>query len=88
MMGCKPECSRGELQSEAFEVNVGWVVKQGCVLAPVLFNIFLSAITLPLPSVSWGHEDGSVHVEYRLDGSLFIFVDSRPATKTKTRHNL
>ncbi|KAL1246959.1 hypothetical protein QQF64_034303 [Cirrhinus molitorella] len=50
----------GELQSESFEVSVR--VKQGCVLAPVLFNILLSAITCLFHCVM-GHED-RVHVEY------------------------
>ncbi len=72
----------GELQSESFEVNVG--VKQGCVLAPVLFNILLSAITCLFHRVMW-HEDG-VHVEYRLDGSLFNICRLQARTKTKTHH--
>ncbi len=72
----------GELQSESFEVNIG--VKQGCVLAPVLFNILLSAITCLFHRVM-GHEDG-VHVEYRLDGSLFNIRRLQARTKTKTRH--
>ena len=32
------------LESNPFMVNIG--VKQGCVLAPVIFNLFLVAITL------------------------------------------
>ena len=71
----------GELQSEFFKVNVG--VKYGCVLAPVLFNILLSAITCLFHIVA-GHEDG-VHVEYRLDGSLFNIRRLQAHTKTETR---
>ena len=71
----------GEIQSEFFEVKVG--VKQGCVLAPVLFNILLSAITSLLHRVIV-NEDG-VHVEYRLDGSLFNIRRLQAHTRTKTR---
>ncbi len=79
--GMQARVLTGELQSESFEVNVG--VKQGCVLAPVLFNIFLSAITCLFHRVM-GHEDG-VHVEYRLDGSLFNIRRLQARTNTKTR---
>jgi len=34
----------GGHESDPFTVNVG--VKQGCVLAPVIFNLFLVAVTL------------------------------------------
>ena len=34
----------GDRESELFDVLVG--VKQGCVLAPVIFNLFLVAVTL------------------------------------------
>ncbi len=71
----------GDLQSESFKVNAG--VKQDCVLAPVLFNILLSAITCLFYRVM-GHEDG-VHVEYGLDGSLFNIRRLQARTKTKTR---
>jgi len=38
--GMQARVTTGEFQSEFFNVNVG--VKQGCVLAPVLFNLLLS----------------------------------------------
>ena len=79
--GMQARVLTGELQSEFFEVNVG--VKQGCVLAPVLFNILLSAVTC-LFHRAMGQEDG-VHVEYRLDGSLFNIRRLQAHTKTKTR---
>ena len=54
-------------QSSSFPVEVG--VKQGCVLAPIIFNILLVAITLA------SHRDlqssDCVGIEYRLDGGLF-----------------
>ena len=55
------------LESEQFEVLVG--VKQGCVLAPVIFNLFLVAVTLLFRdgiSVSDG-----IQFNHRLDGNLF-----------------
>ncbi len=79
--GMQARVLTGELQSESFEVNFG--VMQGCVLAPVLFNIFLSAITCLFHRVT-GDEDG-VHVEYRLDGSLLNIRRLQARTKTKTR---
>lgn len=78
--GMKARVQTGELQSESFEVNVG--VKQGCVLAPVLFNLLLSAIT-SLFHRALGHEDG-VQIQYRLDGSLFNIRRLQAHTRTKT----
>ncbi len=77
--GMQARVLTGELQSESFEVNVG--VKQGCVLALVLFNILLSAITCLFHRVM-GHEDG-LHVEYRLDSSLFNIRRLQARTKTR-----
>ena len=71
-------CVGGALSSP-FEVTVG--VKQGCVLAPTNFNIYLSAITL-LARHNLTAEDG-VAFNYRLDGSLFNL--RRLKAKTKTR---
>jgi len=52
---------------DPFMLNVG--VKQGCVLAPVIFNLFLVAVTLAFHSGILT-EDG-VGLNYRLDSSLF-----------------
>ena len=54
-------------QSYSFPVEVG--VKQSCVLAPIIFNLLLVAITL----VSHHDMQSSdfVGIEYRLDGGLF-----------------
>ena len=56
----------GEL-SDPFEVLIE--VKQGCVLAPVIFNLFLVAVTLLFRSYILT-ADG-VPFNFRLDGSLF-----------------
>ena len=65
-------------QSSSFPVKVG--VKQGCVLASIIFNLLLVAITL----VSHRDQQSSdcVGIEYRLDGGLFNL--RRLQTKTKT----
>lgn len=55
------------LETASFPVEVG--VKQGDVLAPILFTIFIpTAITLIKNTLSI---DDGIHIKYRLDGSLF-----------------
>ena len=66
----------GEL-SESFEVSRG--VKQGCVLAPVLFNIYVQCITRLL-AASLNREDG-IHLNYRTDRSLFDLKKLKAKTK-------
>ena len=65
-------------QSSSFPVEVG--VKQGCVLAPIIFNLLLVAITLV------SHRDlqssDFVGIEYRLDGGLFNLRRLHAKTKT------
>ena len=51
--------------TEAFAISNG--VKQGCVLAPVLFNLFFTCM---LSHAVQDLEKG-VYIRYRLDGSLF-----------------
>ena len=65
-------------QSSSFPVEVG--VKQGCVLAPIIFNLLLVAITL----VSHCEMQSSdcVGIEYRLDGGLFNLQRLQAKTKT------
>ena len=68
----------GNVLSEPFPVAVG--VKQGCVLAPILFNIFLAAISIITHNVINGYK--GVEVEYRLDGNLFNLRRLQAHTKT------
>ena len=67
-------------QSSSFSVDVG--VKQGCVLAPIIFNMLLVAITLV------SHRDlqssDCVGIEYRLDGGLFTLRRLQAKTKTSS----
>ena len=67
-------------QSSIFPVEVR--VKQGCVLAPIIFNLLLVAITLV------SHHDlqssDCVGIEYRLDGGLFNLRRLQAKTKTSS----
>jgi len=56
----------GGASSEFFPVQVG--VKQGCVLAPVIFNIFMTAVALY--ACNSFLQDNGISVKYRLDGNL------------------
>ena len=67
------------LESDRFPVNRG--VKQGCVLAPVLFNIYVQYVTQLLhrgPA-----NTGGAHVSYRTDRSLFDLRKLKARTKTQ-----
>ena len=67
-------------QSSSFPAEVG--VKQGCVLAPIIFNLLLVAITLA------SHHDllssYCVGIEYRLYGGLFNLRRLKAKTKTSS----
>ena len=78
--GMSARAVAGGLVSEPFAVNVG--VKQGCVLAPVIFNIYLAAVTLL--SRHRLHQADGVSIRYRLDGSLFNLRRLQARTKTST----
>jgi sorting nexin-29 len=52
--------------SESFEVNKG--VRQGCILAPALFNIFLDHVL----RIALAGSDGGVTIQYAIDGNLPI----------------
>ena len=67
-------------RSSSFPVEVG--VKQGCVLALIIFNLLLVAMTLV------SHRDlqstDCVEIEYPLDGGLFSLRSLQPKTKTSS----
>ncbi len=72
------------LNPPSFPVQVG--VKQGCVLAPVIFNLFLAAVTLLFRN-SLSPNEG-VCLQFRLDGNLFNLRRLQAITKTTTTHEL
>ena len=67
-------------QSSSFPVEVG--VKQGCVVAPIIFNLLLVSLTLV------SHRDlqssDCVGIEYRLDGCLFHLRRLQAKIKTSS----
>ena len=67
-------------QSSSFPVEVR--VKQGCVLAPIIFNLLLVAIALV--SHSDLQSSDFVGIEYRLDGGLFNLRRLQAKTKTSS----
>ena len=71
--------SNGE-QSDPFSISNG--VKQGCVLAPVLFNLFFTCVLRQAA----GNMDEGVYVRFRYDGSIFDL--RRLSAKTKTLNSL
>ena len=66
--------------SSCFPVEVG--VKQGCVLAPIIFSLLLVAISL----VSYRDLQSSdcVGIEYHLDGGLFNLRRLQAKTRTSS----
>ena len=71
--------SSGE-QSDPFIISNG--VKQGCVLAPVLFNLFFTCFLRQ----AVGNMDEGAYVRFRYDGSIFDL--RRLSAKTKTLNSL
>ena len=74
--GMKAQVSVGGEPSDAFVVNHG--VKQGCVLAPTLFSLYLTAV---LDTINEGLNKG-VFLRTRTDGKLFNLARLRAHTKT------
>ena len=76
----KDRCDQVKLNSDlsgSFSIVNG--VKQGCVLAPTLFNIFFSMM---LKQIIEDLDDGAVYIRYRLDGSLFNPQETASPHKT------
>jgi len=65
--GMKARVVIGGQESDPVEVLAG--VKQCCVLAPAIFNLFLAAVTLVFRTGL--SSDGGAPFKYRLDGSIF-----------------
>uniref|UniRef100_A0A5F8H1G2 RNA-directed DNA polymerase n=1 Tax=Monodelphis domestica TaxID=13616 RepID=A0A5F8H1G2_MONDO len=74
------EVLSGGETSDRFNISNG--VKQGCILAPVLFNLFFTQVLRhAVMDLNLG-----VYIKYRLDGSLFDLC--RLTAKTKTTERL
>ena len=58
--------------SEHFDVNRG--VRQGCILAPALFNIFLDHVL----RIALDQSSGGVKVRYSIDGDVSVKTIERP----------
>lgn len=64
-------------KSDPFLVGTG--VKQGCVIAPLIFNLFLAAVsTITKQQIN---PDNGVQLSYRLDGNLFNLRRLQAKTK-------
>ena len=66
-------------QSSSFPVEVG--VKQGCVLAPIIFNLLLVAMTLVSRR---GIQSSDCVIEYRIDGGLLYLRCLQAKTNTSS----
>ena len=74
------DCVTGQVLTEGdatepFEISNG--VKQGCVLAPVIFNIFFTCML----AHSVQDLESGVHIRYHLGGSLFDLCHLTVKTK-------
>ena len=78
--GMEAQVVMGADKSASFPVTMG--VKQGCVIAPVLFNFYIMSVTLMLQSsVS---ENANISIRYRTDRSIFNLEKLQARTKCST----
>jgi hypothetical protein len=68
----------GGAESHSFPVTVGG--KQGCVLAPILFNTYLLCVTVLLHRTVGEHS--GININFRYDRSLFDLKKLQAKTKT------
>lgn len=64
--------------TDPFQTHTG--VRQGCVLAPLLFNIFMAALSI---IVDRKLTERGIGIRYRYDGGLFNLGRLRATTKTR-----
>ena len=64
--------------SEPFLTQTG--VRQGCVLAPILFNIFVTALAIMIDTKL---EERGVTIKYRFDSGIFNIKRFRAKTRVK-----
>ena len=74
----------GSDSSDPFAVTVG--VKQGCVLAPVLFNVYLVAVSMLALNGERRTDIGGVSLKYRFDGGAFNL--QRLKARTRVSHSM
>ena len=74
----------GGRESDPFAVGSG--VRQGCVMAPVLFNMYLVCVTTLLRRTV--QERSGITIDFRLDGSLFNIRRFQARTKISVEHIL
>ena len=75
--GMRASIRVGDEISDPFEVSRG--VKQGCVLAPVLFNLYVRCITFLLAQTL--DKDRQITLNYRTDRNLFDYKKLKARTK-------
>ena len=63
--------------SEAFSISNG--MKQGCALAPILFNLFFTQVLLHAMRI---RTSGGIYIRYCIDGSLFDLQSLTAKAKT------
>jgi len=71
------------IPSDPFPITAG--LKQGCVLAPTCFSLYVAAMLNQVPPIS-----PAINLRYRMDGGLFNLARFRAKSKTSaiTAHEL